>query len=735
MKSALKVDTGAQALRGQVETLFFSSPRFSAGRLEVADGTKAMFAGQFCLREGDPVVLHGGWGRHAKYGRQFQAEWFEYDSAPPTDGLAQYLAHHPALKGIGPARARRIAEQFGAGFDQALARRSGEIASAAGVPLSTIETLAAEWTKVKAVRSALTILSAYGLTHHQVTTLVEKHGNGVVALLKDDPYRLVGEIKGMGFKKVDQIARQLGTPKGHRARIRAGIVNCVQEALDQGDCWVEYEDLIRRALTLLVMDSLDAETATQRELKGLIDRYELHCESLGGRFLVALPFMVRLERELAAVFGQGGADSPHAGKFPDAAGLLDELAPELNDDQRQAVLRALLRRISLISGGAGSGKTFTIRAIADLYEHAGLTVTLTAPTGKAAKRMEQLSGRPAQTIHRLLEYNGREFGRGADSPLECDVVIVDEVSMVDVPLAWRLFQAIDPEATAVVLVGDHNQLPPVGPGNILRDLIQARAVPLTILSRIVRQAGVLKENSIALLAGHVAKTSAPGPQGHPDWFLLGNLTDAAAARDHLLALFERALAEKLGFDLVRDVQVLTPTHKGPLGTQELNACLQRLIQKKLWGVDAPPIAPGRRPQFLLRDKVIQSRNNYDLGVMNGTMGVITEVQPGGGLRVRFEGQEGDTEIDAEARGDLQLAYALTIHRAQGSEFPCAIVIMHKSHAFMHHRSLFYTAVTRAQRAAIILGDPWGIRNCAAKCLVDQRKTFLSLLLAPWAEAD
>ena len=730
MKSALKVNQGAQALRGQVETLFFSSPRFSAGRLRTADGKEVMFTGGFCLREGDPIVLRGAWGRHPKYGRQFQAEWFEYDAAPPTDGLARYLANHPALKGIGPAKARRIAELFGASFDRALVDQPEEIARAAGVPLSTIETLAAEWNRVTAVRSALTILSAFGLTHHQVTTLVERHGNGIVALLKEDPYRLVGEIKGMGFKKVDKIARQLGTPKGRRARIRAGLIHCVQDALDQGDCWVEYQALVRRALDLLVMDSMDAEAAIERELKDQIGRGVFHCESLEGLFLVALPAMARMEHELAAVFGRGGEASPHALRFMDPDGLVSRMAPDLNDDQHRAVMGALLRRISLISGGAGSGKTFTIRAIADLYEHAGLTVTLTAPTGKAAKRMEQMTGRPAQTIHRLLEYNGQEFARGADNPLESDVVIVDEVSMVDTPLAWRLFQAIDPAATTVVLVGDHNQLPPVGPGNILRDLIQTHAVPLTILSRIVRQAGVLKENSTAILAGRVAKTSAPGPHGFPDWFLLDKLTDPLAVREHLLALFERALAEKLGLDLVRDVQVLTPTHKGPLGTLELNACLQRLIQRKLWGVDPPPVALRHHPKFLLHDKVIQSRNNYDLGVMNGAMGVITDVAPGGALCVRFEGQSEDIKLDAEARSDLQLAYALTIHRTQGSEFPCAVVIMHKSHSFMHHRSLFYTAVTRARRAAIILGDQWGIRNCAQKCLVDQRKTFLSLLLSP-----
>ena len=1081
MKAGTCGAKSTQSLRGQVETLFFSSPGFSAGRIRAEDKTQAAFAGKFCVRQGDPVVLHGRWGAHEKYGRQFQAEWFEYDTAPSAEGLAQYLAAHPALKGIGPAKARRIAQQFAGDFERALAERPEEIAKAAAAPLTTIQTLAAEWDRVKTVRSALTFLSAYGLTHHQVTTLVEKHGNGIIALLNEDPYHLVGEIRGMGFKRVDKVARQLGTPKAHPARIRAGLLHCVHEALDQGNCWVEWQDLVVQALEMLVMDNIDARANIEHELKSLCKCGLLHCESISGRFLVAMPSMVRMERELANIFSQSTRPNPAIRNIADLESLMAKHAGSLNDDQQKAIRNAISSRISLISGGAGTGKaqpldskiltptgwkqmkdievddlligangtackvtgvfpqgnrdvfrvtmtdgsstecceehlwltrsqkdrdrkrpgsvkslktirdslthangkrnhwipivhpveferqklpidpyvlglllgdgcfsknicgftspepmiietlksllpvevtltqsksrpidyriwrvpgsssnsiiealkqfhlhekkshekfipeiykfspssqrlcvlqglldtngyayghgiefstaslklahdvrflvqslggichlvsqkvndtdkgqrkpgresyrlhlclpgyiepfrlarkacayvprakyhprraiekvefvgtkptqciavnaadqlyvtddfivthnTYTLSALASIFESQGLKVTLTAPTGKAAKRMHQVTGRLAQTIHRLLEYNGLEFLRGVENPLEYDVVILDEVSMVDVPLFWRLFQAIDFTRTAVVLVGDHNQLPPVGPGNPLRDLIQTRAVPTTILSCIIRQAGVLKDNCTTLLRGQVTKTSTPGPAGYPNWVLVDKLTEATAVHDYLQTIFNRALSEKLGFDLIRDVQVLTPTNKGPLGTQELNISLQRLIQKKLWGVDAPPSLPGRRPQFLLHDKVIQSRNNYNLGVMNGTMGVITEIQAGGRLRVLFEGHTETIEIDAEERIDLQLAYALSIHRAQGSEFPCTVLIMHKSHSFMHHRGLFYTGVTRAQKTVIILGDQWGIRNCASRCLVDQRKTFLPIFLSPITEVD
>ena len=301
--------------------------------------------------------------------------------------------------------------------------------------------------------------------------------------------------------------------------------------------------------------------------------------------------------------------------------------------------------------------------------------------------------------------------------------------MVDVPLAWRLFRSIHLKRTAVVLVGDHNQLPPVGPGNLLRDLVETRAVPTVVLEQVVRQAGVLKENSIAVLAGQVRKTSELEASGRRAWYLVDQFTDPTEAQRFLIDLFEKALSERLGFHLRDDIQVLTPTHKGPLGTRALNLALQQLIQAKLWGVEAPEPKPGRRPQLLIHDKVIQTRNNYALGVMNGAVGTVTEVGADGSLRVAFDGRPVRIKPGSPNKADIELAYALTIHKAQGSEFPCTIVIVHKSHAFMHHRNLFYTGVTRAKQAAVIVGDRWGIVNCAKKRHLDKRKTFLSLLLS------
>jgi exodeoxyribonuclease V alpha subunit len=438
-----------------------------------------------------------------------------------------------------------------------------------------------------------------------------------------------------------------------------------------------------------------------------------------------------MEEELAAAFASGTEPNPHFAADTDTGALIECHAPDLNPGQRAAVRAALAHRMSLISGGAGSGKTYVSAAITAICRAHGLSVVLAAPTGKAAKRMEAVIGQEASTLHRLLGYDGHTFARGADDPLEAEVLIVDEASMLDVPLAWHLFQAVDPRRTAVLLVGDHNQLPPVGPGNILRDLIDTRVLPTVVLDEIVRQAGPLKENSIAVLRGEVRNTAAPEPARVPPWILINHLTRADEALWALLDMHRDGIAERLHFDLISEVQVLTPTHKGPLGTAALNVELQRLLQCKLYGVEVPPPPPGRRPRFLRHDKVIQKRNNYSLGIMNGSIGQVVDAdRKHGDLVVRFFDREArEVELLAEEGHlqDLHLAYALTIHSAQGSEFPCVVLVVHKSHSFQHHRNLFYTGVTRAQQVAIILGDQWGIRNCADKREVGRRRTFLSLL--------
>lgn len=715
-------------LRGRVASVFFSSPEFSAGRIETSSGDLQSFAGKLYARAGEAVVLHGRWDTHPKYGRQFQAETLEYDTRLTVEGLAQYLANHPEMKGIGPARAERIAREFGDGFEDALRDRPEDVARAAKVPVEVIGRLREEWDRNAVFNATFTKLSAFGLTHHQVTTLVGKFGNSVVGLLEENPFLLVREITGFGFKRVDEIARKIGTDKEHPERLRSGVLHCVHERLDAGDCWIEHDDLVEQANTLLILDSLDSRRRIEQALDELVASGALASASFSGRFLVALPDILKKETEIGAILKRAAGNNPHFGEGDDPGSLALAAAPGLNERQHEAVEASLTSAVSLITGGAGSGKTYSVSAITKIYQDAKRSVILAAPTGKAAKRMEQVVGIPAQTLHRLLGYNGRTFQRGADQPIEADLLVVDEAGMIDVVLAWHLLQAVDFRRTAVVFVGDHNQLPPVGPGNILRDLIETKIIPTVVLDQIVRQAGALKENCIAVLRGEMRPTaSATTGQPRP-WYLCNTFTEAEQVRAFILDLYANHLHGRLGFDLLADVQLLTPTHKGPLGTRDLNVALQRLIQKKLFGVEVEPVPEGRRAKLLPRDKVIQTRNNYELGVMNGAIGSVVSVGPKAGeFILQFDDKLVEIEPGSGGANDLQLAYALSIHKSQGSEFPCVVAVCHKSHSFMHHRNLLYTAVTRAQRTAILVGDAWGIRNCAQKQEVALRRTFLSIL--------
>jgi exodeoxyribonuclease V alpha subunit len=717
------VVSAAAGICGVVQAVYHAGANFSAGRLRTEDGEFVRFAGKVFVRENDPVSLRGRWENHPKYGWQFAVDWLDAQVDLDPAGLANYLANHPDIRGIGPAKAKLIADTFGADFDRVIRETPATVAAAAKVSLERIDELQRIWVATSELNAAMTYLASFGLTHFQVTKLVGNFGNHVVPMLRENPYILISEVPGFGFKRVDKIARRLGTPKELPSRLRAGILYTIQSALDDGDCWVEYEDLLDRANTLLVLDDLDSRELIEGQLEGLLGEKRLVCCPY-ERLVVADPEIHEMEEYLARVFRCASARNPH---WKDHAPSGAYFRP-LNPEQRAAVENAFEFSISLMTGGAGSGKTFTLKSLIATCEGLGLSYELAAPTGKAAKRLEQSVKRPARTVHRLLGFNGKTFSMGPDQKIEADFLVVDEVSMVDVPLMYRLFQAIDLDRTAVLLVGDHNQLPPVGPGNVLRDLVQSRAIPTTVLTKIIRQAGVLKENSTAILDGVVRPTCDEKIDGYRPWYVVNNFTDREHVRFFLEKLFDEVLAERLGFDLLQDVQVLTPTHKGPLGTVELNTILQRLIQRKLFGVHAPPVEPGHRPEFLPRDKVIQTKNDYDLGVMNGSVGFIVDNDPKEGLAVDFEGHVVEIPKESAKEQNLQLAYATSIHKMQGSEFPCAIVITHKSHSFMHHRNLLYTAVTRAQKAVILLGDHWGIENCARKQQVDRRNTFLSFLL-------
>ena len=716
-----------QTITGVVEHIFFSSSKFCAGKLRDDDDNLVRFAGPFVVSENERIKINGTWKNHKTYGSQFQVNNFTYDRPVDKKGLAVYLSKNPLFKGIGQVKAKIIADEFGDDFENHLNKSPDKIAEKAKIPLGTVKFIKSEWKRTKTFNQTMTWLYAFELSNHQVDKIIKKLGNNAVAVLRDNPYMLTGELSGFGFKKIDKIARQIGIDKDKSERIRAGILYCIDEAIQYGHTWIELQDLIKQAEILLILDNEDAYSIIQSEIDYLLKYKELKSVYM-DRELIARPWIYNMEKDLHNIFTLGVFENPHCNKLEEA--LITVLVKaNLNKEQTRAFEIAVKHKISLISGGAGSGKTYLSNTIRQVYEAAGLKTVLCAPTGKAAKRLEQMSaGTEAFTIHRLLGFKNNDFVRGPDCPIDADVILIDEASMIDVPLAWHLFRAVDLSKTAIVIIGDHNQLPPVGCGNILRDLINSSILPAVKLNSIVRQAGVLKENCISLLEGKVQPTPKAKLTDIKPWYVISKSSDVQSARDFVLMLYSKILPYRYKLDVINDVQLLTPTRKGPLGVNSLNIELQRLIQKTKYYVDIEPVEPGRKPRFYVYDKIIQRKNNYKLGIMNGSIGRIISIDKRtNNITAEFDDREVILEYEEGNTRHIELAYALTIHQAQGSEFPAVVNIIHKSHSFMHHRNLLYTGSTRARKTNIIIGDVLGIGNCARKQEVDRRRTFLSFL--------
>jgi exodeoxyribonuclease V alpha subunit len=663
---------------------------------------------------GESLRLRGRWRSHPQYGRQFEVETFQTVLPATVQGIRRYLGSG-LIKGIGPRMAERIVDHFGAATLQVIEEAPDRLVEVPGLGPKRTAMITIAWQEQQAIKEVMVFLQGVGVSTSLGVRIYKAYGDTAISVVRTQPYRLAAEVWGIGFKTADQIAQQLGIPPDSPQRVKAGLQFVLSQASEDGHCYLPRAELLTRAAELLGVDADLAEGCLAELVveEGVIQEELSGAEGpVTGVWLV--PFH-RAERSLAGGLRRlldAPADRLAAFQHVDwraALGWLERtsgsaLAPE----QAAAVRLALTQRVAVLTGGPGCGKSFTVRAIVALAKAKRARVLLAAPTGRAAKRLSELAGLEAATLHRLLELRpGGDAAYHRQRPLDADLVVVDEASMLDVLLANTLVKAVPPGAH-LLLVGDADQLPSVGPGQVLRDLLAAEAIPQVRLTKIFRQA---QHSGVVTNAHRVNAGRLPLTQGLGDFFLFAE-EDPERVAELVVDIVANRLPRRFGLDPRAQVQVLCPSHRGPAGAGALNQRLQQAL------TPADPARPERRyggRTYRVGDKVTQVRNNYDKSIFNGTIGVITalsvEEQQ---LRVATDDDQqvtyGFDELD-----ELLHAYAVTVHRSQGSEYPCVVVPLTTSAWLLLQRNLLYTAVTRATRLVVLVGS----RRALAKAVRTQ----------------
>ncbi len=709
---------------GTVERVTFHNEEngFSVLRVQVRGRreTVTVVGHAASIAPGEFVHAEGTWVNDRTHGLQFSASRLESAAPSTVEGIEKYLGSG-LVKGIGPHFAGRLVGAFGAAVFDVIDREPERLRSVEGIGRVRALRIVEAWREQRAVRDIMVFLHSHGVGTSRAVRIYRTYGPDAIALISENPYRLAADIRGIGFLTADKVAATLGIGKTAMIRARAGIGYTLVEATGDGHCGLPLADLMPAASKLLDIPEALAAEALQLELAaGTVVE-----DTLDGRPCVFLSGLHAAEAAIAARV-RGLATGQVPWKPIDAARAIPwvetRLGMSLAPMQAEALRLAVASKFLVVTGGPGVGKTTLLNAVLAVIGVRGPRMALGAPTGRAAKRLSEATGLPAKTIHRLLEVDPRTggFKRQESRPLECDLLVVDEMSMVDVPLMHALMRAVPPHA-AVVLVGDVDQLPSVGPGQVLADIIDSQAVPVVRLTEVFRQAGASRIIVNAHRINHGEMPDLTGGRESDFRFVeVETPEDGAAA---LLQIVQKRIPASLGLDPVRDIQVLCPMNRGALGARALNVSLQQLLN------------PGREPKierfgstFAPGDKVMQIENDYDRDVYNGDLGFVTAVDPAASeLTVEFDGRP--VEYDASDLDRLVLAYATTIHKAQGSEYPAVVIPLVTQHFPMLQRNLLYTGVTRGRRLVVVVGQPKALAMAVAGRQARRRFTRLKECLA------
>ena len=659
------------------------------------------------LQPGESVRLQGRWETHPKHGRQFRAEVVTRVRPATVEAIQRYLGSG-LIKGIGPVTAQRIVEHFGEQTLDVLDRTPKRVLEVPGVGKHRARLIAEAWAEQQAIKEVMLFLQGHGVSTSLAIKIYKHYGDEAIEIVSRDPYRLATDIFGIGFLTADKIAQNLGLAPDSPQRIAAGVLYVLNTATDNGHVFLPRDVLVEQAAEALAVPPDAVEEGVER----LAQRGDVRIEQVpiadGFEQVegVYLPPLYHSERgaatrlrEMTATPASRLADLRRA----DWGRLLGDVAAhagvQLTEQQQEAVRAALTHKVSVLTGGPGTGKTTTLRTVIAVLRRTGHRFMLASPTGRAAKRLSEATGEPARTIHRMLGYKPAERGflHNAENPLQTDMVIVDEASMIDLVLFYNLLKAIPPQ-THLLLVGDVDQLPSVGAGSVLHDVIRGGVGPVTRLDVIFRQA----EHSLIIANAHrINHGELPDLSNQADDFFFFPAEEPQAAADMLIDVVVNRIPRRFGLDPLRDVQVLAPMYRGPVGVNALNEVLQAELNPNPRGRKIERRLFGRL--FRVGDKVIQMRNNYDKDVYNGDIGRVHALDIANQtLTVAMDARF--VQYDWAEADELTHAYCISVHRAQGSEYPCVVVPLVTQHYMMLQRNLLYTAITRARRLVVLVGS-------------------------------
>jgi exodeoxyribonuclease V alpha subunit len=730
------------SLQGTIERITYQHPEthYTVARLDSAGGSAATIVGTiFPVAEGEEIKVTGAWRRHPRYGLQFQVEhWHKVDPAT-VEGIEKYLGSG-LIKGIGPVYAKRLVDTFGLDTLQVLTEQPLRVLEVDGIGEARARRIMQTWQEQRGMQDAMVFLQGHGVGAALALRIYRVFGAETIARVRENPYALAREVHGVGFVIADRIAASIGIRGDFPLRVQAGVLQMLREAAERGHCFLPLLSLQKGAAEMLAVDVGRVEIAVetlasagdvvaQTSPDGQDKRVYLN-ELFAAERRVANA-IVRLISTPSWLLGERGSRpwgnnrTVSRGAVDLAGGDLFSMLPvRLDEDQIQAAGQALQQKVFVITGGPGTGKTTLLISLLAILRRAGVSFALAAPTGRAAKRMSETAGEEAATIHRLLEFNPREggFQRTEDNPLQADVLIVDEASMIDLPLMDYLLRAIDPHSH-LILVGDVDQLPPVGPGSVLKDLIDSKVVPVAVLTRIFRQE---RESSIVvnahrILRGQGLEFTDARERRDFDFIARESEEEVLEVIKHLVRDRVPQMLQLRPDEAAQAVQVLTPMHRGLLGTMQLNRELQQLLNPTGEALER------NGSVFRVRDKVMQLRNNYDKGIFNGDLGRIVSIDKDEG-KIRVDFDDKPVEYESDEWDEISLAYATSIHKSQGSEYPAVILPLHTSHYVMLYRSLLYTAVTRGKKLVVVVGSRRALAMAIRNVRVERRNTGLKEML-------